>query len=92
MSPSIKKPGLDKYILSNYRPVSNLPDLSKTIERIVAARLSAHMSEYNVCELNKSTYKPNHSVETALVCIQNNILRAMDRQNIVIMMLLDLLV
>ena len=88
--PIIKKPGLDKNILNNYRPVSNRPYLSKTIERVVAAGLSAHMSEYNLCLPNQSAYKPNHSVETALVCVQNDILHAMDNQNIVIMLLLDL--
>ena len=89
--PIIKKPSLDKDILNNYRPVSNLSYLSKTIERVVAARLSAHMSECNLCVPNhQSAYKPNHSVETALVCVQNDILRAMDNQNIVIMLLLDL--
>ena len=56
--------------------MSYLLYLSKTIERVVAARLSAHMSEYNLCESNQSVYKPNHSVETALVCVQNDILRA----------------
>ena len=89
--PIIKKPGLDKDILNNYRPVSNLPYLSKTIERVVAARLSAHMSECDHCVSNQSAYKANHSVETALVCVQNDILRAMDNQNVVIMLLLDLL-
>ena len=48
------------------------------------------MSEYNLCGLNQSAYKPNHSLETALVCIQNDLLRAMDNQTIVIMLLLDL--
>ena len=86
----LKKPGLDKDTLNNYRPVSNLPYLSKTIGRVVAARLSAHMSECNLCVPNQSAYKPNHSVETALVCVQNDILCAMDNQNIVIMLLLDL--
>ena len=88
--PMIKKPGLDKDILNNYRPVSNLPYLSKTIERVVAARQSAHMSECDLCVPNQSAYKPNHSVETALVCVQNDILRAMDNQSIAIMLLLDL--
>ena len=65
--PIIKKPGLDKDILNNYRPVSNLPYLSKTIERVVAARRpSAHISECDLCVPNQSAYKPNHSVETPL--------------------------
>ena len=88
--PIIKKPE-DKDILNNNRHVSNLPYLSKPIDRIVVARLSAHMSECNLCVPNQSAYNANHSVETALVCIQNDILRAMDNQNIVIMLLLDLL-
>ena len=90
LRPIIKKPGLDKDIVNNYRFVSNLPYLSKTIERVVAARLSAHTSECDLCVPNQSAYKPNHSVETALVCVQNDILRALDHLNIVIMLLLDL--
>ena len=69
--------------------MSNVPYISKTIERVVAARLSVDMSEYNVCEPIHSAYKPNHCVET-LVCVQNDILRAMDNQTIVNMLLLDL--
>ena len=86
--PIIKKPGLDKDILNNYRLVYNLPYSSKTIERVVAARLSGH--KCNICVPNQSAYKPNHSVETALVCVQNDILRAIDNHNTVIMLLLDL--
>ena len=67
-----------------------MPYLSKTTERVVAATVSAHMSEYNLCHCNQSMYKTNYSVEMALVCVQNEILRAMDNQNIVVMMLLDL--
>ena len=70
--------------------MSNLPFLSKTIERVVAARPSAHMPEYNLCEPNQSAYKPNHGVEMALSCVENDNLRAMDNRNIVIMFLLHL--
>ena len=88
--PIVKKPGLDKDILNNYRPVSNLPYLSKTTECVVAARLSAHISECDLCVHNQSAYTPNHSFETALDCVQNDILCGMDKQNIVILLLLDL--
>ena len=79
MRPVIKKPSIEKTTLKNYRPLSNLPLLSKTIERVVAARLSAHMSEYNLCEPNQSAYKPNHSIKTTLVCVQNDILGASEQ-------------
>ena len=76
--PLLKNPGLDKFVLNNYSPVSNLPYLFNIIERVVAARLSAHLSENNLSEPYQSAFKPNHSVETVLLCVQNDILKAMD--------------
>ena len=37
--PQLKKNGLDKDQLKNYRPVSNLPFLSKLLERVVQTQL-----------------------------------------------------
>ena len=70
--------------------MSNLPYLSKIIERVVAARLSVHMSEHNFSEPYQSVYKPNHSIETALLCAQNDILKAMDNKKFTILGLRDL--
>ena len=42
--PTIKKPGLDPDDPNNYCPISNLPFLSKILERAVAAQLQHHMS------------------------------------------------
>ena len=36
MRPLLKKPGLDKEVLKNYRPVSNLPFILKVLEKVVA--------------------------------------------------------
>ena len=41
--PLLKKQNLDRNIFKNYRPVSNLTFLSKTIERVVLARLAPFM-------------------------------------------------
>ena len=40
ISPLLKKPNLDVNELKNYRPVSNLPFLSKIIEKAVALQLN----------------------------------------------------
>ena len=48
------------------------------------------MSEHNLSKHDQSTYKPNHSVEMALVCVQNDTLLTTDNQNFVIVVLLDL--
>ena len=39
ISPLMKKPGMDADALENYRPVSNLSVLSKTLERLVSRQL-----------------------------------------------------
>jgi DNA-directed RNA polymerase subunit F len=48
--PLIKKPSLDKDVLKNYRPVSNLPLISKIIEKVVALRLTEHLDTQNLQE------------------------------------------
>ena len=46
IKPLLKKQGLDISDLSNYHPVSNLPFLSKIIERVVVPRVKKHMAEH----------------------------------------------
>ena len=72
VSPTLKKPTLDRNQLSNYRPVSNLPFLSKILEKAVLSRLMTHLSANNLHDPNQSAYKPCHSTETALLRMQND--------------------
>ena len=41
----IKKATLDCEVLKNFRPISNLPFLSKLIEKVIAERLVSHMQD-----------------------------------------------
>ena len=88
----LKKNNLNADDLKNYRPVSTLSFVSKQLERVVATRLSeqSHLSENNLCETLQSAYKSNHSTETALLRVSNNILWAMDDGKVGILVLLDL--
>lgn len=88
--PLLKKPSLDAEQLKNYRPVSNLTFLSKVIEKIVAARINNHLSTYQLHEPMQSAYRECHGTETALVCVQNDLLRALDQKQAVYLVLLDL--
>ena len=45
--PRLKKPSLCRNTLNNYRPVSNLPQLSKIIEKVIANKLNAHLNRLN---------------------------------------------
>ena len=90
ITPIFKKPSLDPEDLKNFRPVSNLPYISKIIERVVAAQLNKHMSENNLYEVFQSAYKKSHSNETARTHVQNDILRSLDEKKCVLLVLLDL--
>ena len=68
--PLLKKPSHDADCLKNYRPVSNLSFISKQTERVVAARLNEHMSQFELFEPLQSAYKAMHSCETALIHVQ----------------------
>ena len=88
--PLIKKACLDPEIFNHFRPISNLTYLSKLIEKVVATRLFDHMTTNGLHECLQSSYKKYHSTETALTCIHDDILRAVDEQQCVILLLLDL--
>ena len=90
VTPLLKKPSLDKDVMKNFRPVSNLPFISKLTERVVLNRLFDNVSRNNLQEKFQSAYKPNHSTETALMRIQNDILMTLDNKRGVLLFLLDL--
>ena len=90
LTPLIKKIILDAEILNNYRPVSNLPFLSKLIERIVCLQLVNHLDKNGLYELFQSAYRQLHSTQTALHRVQNDILQAIDGNGGAILVLLDL--
>ena len=90
LTPLIKKIILDAEILKNYRPVSNLSFLSKSIERIVCVQLVNHLDKNGLYEVFQSAYRQLHSTETALLRVQNYILQAVDSRGSAILVLLDL--
>ena len=65
VTPLQKKPSLDRNILKNYRPVSNLSFISKLIEKVVAKQLNEFISHEGLLNVNQSAYKSSHSTETA---------------------------
>ena len=89
MLPLLKKPNLDSNELKNYRLVSNLPFLSKILEKVVLQQLSDHLEAMELREPFQSTYSADHSTETALLKVTNDLLTACNRGSVSIPTLLD---
>ena len=90
VSPLLKKMSLDPEELKNYRPVSNLAFVSKLIEKVVASQLTTYLTNNNLTEVFQSAYRQNHSTETALLCVYNDVICAIGQQKAVLLVLLDL--
>jgi hypothetical protein len=90
ITPVLKKDNLDSNALKNYRPISNLPLLTKLTERIVSEQLVSHMHSQDMQEKVHAAYRKHHSTETVLLCVVNDILLDIDNQKCVFLVLLDL--
>ena len=55
--PLLKKPSLDPNELKNFRPIYNLPFISKIIEKLVLVQISHHLSANNLLNKFQSAYK-----------------------------------
>ena len=89
VTPLLKKLGLE-LIFPNFRPVSNLPFISKLAEKASVNQLNEHMDSRDRRPSHQSAYRPFHSTETALLKVQSDILQNMDEQRVTLLVMLDL--
>ena len=61
--------------------------ISKLIEQVIASRLHSHMTNNDLCEELQSSYRKFHSTETSLTCVHDDILKAIDDNKCVLLML-----
>ena len=90
VTPLIKKQGLDTDMPQNYRPVSNLPVLSKLLECAVFSQLQVHVDACKLLPPQQSAYRRGHSTETALVKVYSDLVRALDDGHQAVLALLDM--
>ena len=86
----VKKAGLDRNTLKNYRPVSNLSYISKLTEKAVTRQINEHIAYEGISSENQSAYRVFHSTETALLKLQNDIATSMDKGAAIGLVLLNL--
>uniref|UniRef100_A0A3P8PY01 Reverse transcriptase domain-containing protein n=1 Tax=Astatotilapia calliptera TaxID=8154 RepID=A0A3P8PY01_ASTCA len=88
--PLLKKSNLDCNDFNNYRPVSNLPFLSKVLEKLVFTQITDFLNDRQILEIFQSGFRVNHSTETALLKVLNDLRCNWDAQKLSVLVLLDL--
>lgn len=90
IKPTLKKTNADPDILSNYRPVSNLSTLSKLLEKAVLQQLNVHLDDNGLFCSAQSGYRKDHSCETLLIRMSDDIIKRVSDNQTVMIILLDL--
>ena len=90
VKPLLKKNSLNHNVLKTYRPISNLPFLSKILAKGRSTQTSCTPPRKNLCNPFPSAHRTGHSTETALLRVVNDLLNAMDEDKISVLLLLDL--
>ena len=90
VTPVLKKPGLDSTVSANYRPISNLNNVSKILERLFLTRLQPHITISSNFNPLQSAYRKHHSTETSLVHLLDSIYHAADNGLATLLLSLDL--
>ena len=70
--------------------MSNLPFVSKLVEKVVVKQTSTHVDENALPDPFQSAYRRGHSTETALLRVKNDIAATLDRKCTTLLMTFDL--
>ena len=89
VTPRLKKSGLDPAAIQNYRPISNLPFMSKVIEKLILALLFRYLAANNLFPDYQSGFRRHHSTETAIFRVLSDIYGAIDLDQVSLLALLD---
>ena len=84
----IKKPGNSTNI-SNYRPISILPSISKIFEKIIHKQLYSYLEENNILFINQFGFRNKKSTTQAILNFTQFLYDSLDKGNNVISLFLD---
>uniref|UniRef100_A0A8C5M0Z0 Reverse transcriptase domain-containing protein n=1 Tax=Leptobrachium leishanense TaxID=445787 RepID=A0A8C5M0Z0_9ANUR len=79
----------DSTLVSNYRPISLLPVMSKILEKCIYTQLRDYYQYWNYLTPDQSGFRPNHSTTTALLKVCNDIQAGMEQGNLTGAIFLD---
>ncbi len=90
VTPLLKKPTLNTSIIENYRPISLLQFIAKTLKQVVFNQVSLFLSQNNKLDANQSGFRSGHSIETALFSVTEALRIAKADSKSSVLILLDL--
>ena len=90
VKPLLKSDTLDKDLLKNYRPVSNITFVGKVLDKVAVRRLLDHLTLNGLHEEYQSAYNMLHSTETAILRVQHEIARELDKNHAMLFIMPDL--
>ncbi len=76
--------------VSNYRPISLLPILSKVLEKTVSTQLVHYLEANKLLSKNQHGFRPKLSTATALTVVTDEIFKNMDSKKVSLLSLCDL--
>ena len=82
--------GKEKYLSSNYRPISLLITISKILEKIVYKRTYDHLEQTNQLYKSQYGFRTKHSCENAVSELVGEIIKSNDSNKYTISVFLDL--
>ena len=68
----------DHSLLTNYRPISLLPTISKVFERIIYDQMYEYLNENNLLAKEQIGFRKNHSTEYAAISLVDHISKQME--------------
>lgn len=74
---------------SDLRPISLLPVMSKIMERLMFNQMMSHSNSYNIIPSNQSGFRVGHSTTSAILKVNDDIVRGYDQGKITALVLLD---
>ena len=80
----------DKDEVSNYRPISLLPILSKILEKVIAIQLMSYLETNKLLSNHQHGFRSNLSTETALMKVTDKLYENIDKKKVSLLLLLDL--
>lgn len=80
----------NKSDLSNYRPISILPVVTKVFEHLVCSQLHSYLHEFNLLTDSQSGFRPGHSTQDLILKVVDDWRVSLDKDNIVGTLFIDL--